>query len=129
MGKDLKIGVLLDFYGSLLHEKQRQVIDYYYNEDLSLSEIAELTGITRQGVRDSIKRGEAILIETEEKLRFQERFQKVSAQVAEIRQAAAEIEQLGHQLENPELQRQAKRLKQAASSIGRTGPEVLGGLQ
>lgn len=58
MEKDLSIAVLLDFYGDLLTEKQARAIDLYYNEDLSLAEIAEPLGISRQGVRDSIKRGE-----------------------------------------------------------------------
>ncbi len=56
--KDLEISVLLDYYGAMLTEKQREVADWYYNKDLSLAEIAEHTGITRQGVRDAIKRAE-----------------------------------------------------------------------
>ena len=56
MAKDLGITILLDFYGDMLTEKQRDFLGYYYNDDLSLSEIAENEGITRQGVRDSIKR-------------------------------------------------------------------------
>lgn len=70
MAKDLAIVPLFDLYGGMLTEKQRDVMDLYYNEDLSLSEIAEHEGITRQGVRDSIKRAEAVLLELEEKLRF-----------------------------------------------------------
>ena len=57
MPKDLSVSALLDFYGPFT-EKQRELFDLYYNEDLSLSEIAEHAGITRQGVRDLIKRGE-----------------------------------------------------------------------
>ena len=53
----LEMSLLFDFYGETLTEKQRELFDLYYNEDLSLSEIAEHAGITRQGVRDSIKRG------------------------------------------------------------------------
>ena len=52
----LEMSLLFDFYGETLTEKQRELFDLYYNEDLSLSEIAEHAGITRQGVRDSIKR-------------------------------------------------------------------------
>ena len=63
MAKDLKISFLLDFYGEMLTQKQREVIEYYYNDDLSLAEIADNEGITRQGVRDSIKRAEAQLLE------------------------------------------------------------------
>lgn len=67
MSKNLEISYLLDFYGEVLTEKQRDVMYQYYNEDLSLAEIAENFGITRQGVRDAIKRGEATLITLEEK--------------------------------------------------------------
>ena len=56
--KNLEISYLLDFYGDVLTEKQRDVMEQYYNDDLSLSEIADNFGITRQGVRDAIKRGE-----------------------------------------------------------------------
>lgn len=58
MAKDLNISALLDFYAPFLSEKQRSLLHHYYNEDLSLSEIAENEQITRQGVRDIIKRGE-----------------------------------------------------------------------
>lgn len=74
MGKNLDVAVLLDFYGDMLTEKQRDVIDLYYNQDLSLSEIAEHEGITRQGVRDSIKRGEVYLFELEDKLKVFENY-------------------------------------------------------
>ncbi len=50
MAKNLEISLLMDFYGEMLTEKQREVIDYYYNDDLSLGEIAANEGITRQGV-------------------------------------------------------------------------------
>ena len=70
LGKNLDVAVLLDFYGGMLTEKQRDVIDLYYNQDLSLSEIAEHESITRQGVRDSIKRGEVFLYELEDKLQM-----------------------------------------------------------
>ena len=70
MAKNLDVAVLLDFYGNMLTNKQRDAIDLYYNQDLSLSEIAENQKITRQGVRDSIKRGEVFLYELEEKLKM-----------------------------------------------------------
>ena len=66
MPKDMNISLLFDFYGEILTEKQQDVIDYYYNDDLSLAEISEQLGITRQGVRDSIKRAEATLLEMED---------------------------------------------------------------
>jgi predicted DNA-binding protein YlxM (UPF0122 family) len=66
--KDLKIGFLLDFYGDVLSERKRLVMGYYYNDDLSLGEIAEEIGISRQGVRELIKKAEDELSFLEEKL-------------------------------------------------------------
>lgn len=79
--KDLKISLLLDFYGGILTDKQLDALELYYNEDLSLAEIAQHTKITRQGVRDSIKRGEAILLEMEEKLGFYEKYHDIDDKV------------------------------------------------
>ena len=70
MEKKVEISMLWQIYGNLLTEKQYEYIDYYYNEDLSLSEIAENDNITRQAVRDIIKKGERKLFEYEEKLLF-----------------------------------------------------------
>lgn len=89
--KDLRVSVLLDYYSPMLTDKQRDVIDLYYNEDLSLSEIAEHEKITRQGVRDSIKRGEQTLYEMEEKFRLAERSDKYSALIKEIMKVAGDI--------------------------------------
>ena len=90
--KNLNISVLLDHYGAMLTEKQREVIDLYYNDDLSLAEIAEQEGITRQGVRDNIKRAEAQLIEKKEKLHSAARFKRMMETFEEIDQALAEME-------------------------------------
>lgn len=89
--KDLHFSVLLDYYSDMLTEKQRDVIDLYYNEDLSLSEIAEHENITRQGVRDSIKRGEQTMLELEEKFHLAERSQKYYDIIEEVGQLAADI--------------------------------------
>ena len=90
--KNLRISVLLDHYGAMLTDKQREVIDLYYNDDLSLAEIAEQEGITRQGVRDNIKRGEAQLLEMEEKLHAARRFERLAALVSEADETLAAIE-------------------------------------
>ena len=58
MDKNVKIGLLCDIYGELLTEKQQNVLDLYYNQNLSLAEVAEEVGITRQAVKDSISKGE-----------------------------------------------------------------------
>lgn len=87
--KNLKVALLLDYYAPLLTEKQRDVIDLYYNEDLSLAEIAEHENITRQGVRDSIKRGEQTLFELENALGLTEISAKL-LKIAERLETAAE---------------------------------------
>lgn len=94
MGKNLTMTVLLDFYGELLTEKQRQALVSYYDEDCSLSEIAENMDISRQGVRDFIKRGETQLAEFEEKLGMAARFAKISRAVDKIEDIAGENEKL-----------------------------------
>ena len=91
MAKNLEISLLFDFYGDMLTEKQRDVVELYYNDDLSLSEIAENEGITRQGVRDSIKRGEAVLLEMEERLGLAKRFRKMQDGIERIVQCAQDI--------------------------------------
>ena len=70
MFKDFFVSTLLDRYGLLLSEKQFRIMGAYYNLDLSLSEITENEGITRQGVSDFVKRTEAQLYEYEKKLGF-----------------------------------------------------------
>ncbi|MGN0453336.1 MAG: YlxM family DNA-binding protein [Ruminococcus sp.] len=74
MDKNIEISLLYDFYGQLLSDKQREAVSLYCNDDLSLSETAEIMGITRQGVRDLVKRSEAELFEFEEKLGLFRRF-------------------------------------------------------
>lgn len=66
--KNLAISDLLDTYSAVLSERHREVLDYYYNQDLSLAEIAEFVGISRQGVRDGIKKAEEELFFLEERL-------------------------------------------------------------
>jgi predicted DNA-binding protein YlxM (UPF0122 family) len=93
--KNLHITVLLDFYGEMLTEKQREVVELYYNEDLSLAEIAEHSGITRQGVRDSIKRAENQLLDCEEKLGLWARFLEIRRGLEEIAGIAGELRNWG----------------------------------
>ena len=73
MEKNVEISLLCQLYGKLLTEKQVEFIEDYYNNDLSLSEIAENHNITRQAVRDIIKKGEKKLFEYEEMLMFMKR--------------------------------------------------------
>lgn len=84
MEKHVEISMLCQIYGKLLTEKQYELINDYYNNDLSLSEIAENNNITRQAVRDIIKKGENKLFEYEEKLLFMNRMLKQEKQIQGI---------------------------------------------
>ena len=89
MAKDLEMGYLLDFYGEVLTQKQREMLRQYYNDDLSLSEIGENFGITRQGARDAIKHGETTLKELEEKVGFAARYRRVQQKLEQLEQLGA----------------------------------------
>jgi len=84
--------LLLDFYGELLTEKQREYMELYYSEDFSLAEIAGLGGVTRQGVRDALQRAEAALLEIEAKTGLLQRFSEVSKTAGEIQKTLRIIE-------------------------------------
>ena len=84
MEKKVEVSILCQIYGKLLTEKQYEFIDDYYNNDLSLSEIAENNNITRQAVRDVIKKGENKLFEFEEKLLIMKKMQKQEKQIQNI---------------------------------------------
>ena len=89
-----RMTMLFDFYGELLTERQKEFFDLYYNEDLSLSEIAENAGISRQGVRDVIVRAEAAMQEVEDKTGIIKRFEAQRPHLNAITEAAAEIQTL-----------------------------------
>ena len=92
MDKNVEVGILYGFYKNMLTAKQSECIDLYYNEDLSLSEISEHLGITRQGVRDNIKRAEHTLFETEARLGLMQRFLSIKNRLADIDDIIREIE-------------------------------------
>ena len=91
MAKDLDMVYLIDTYGAALTEKQRDMLELYYCDDLSLAEIAQNTGISRQGVRDSIKRGETAMLDLEERLGFSQRNRNLTEAFALIKSRAEEI--------------------------------------
>jgi predicted DNA-binding protein YlxM (UPF0122 family) len=86
--------LLFDFFGELLTEKQREYFDLHYNEDLSLQEIAELSGVSRQGVWDIVRRAETTLLETEEKTGLVRRFLDMRAEISKLRLSLSELERL-----------------------------------
>ena len=90
--KDLKIAYLLDFYGDVLTERKKEALDMYYNEDLSLAEIAAEIGISRQGARDIIKKSEEELIFFEEKLGLAKKLQGVSQKVNELKITSCRVD-------------------------------------
>ena len=98
--KNYHISLLLDFYGELLSERQQQIMDYYYGEDLSLSEVSALTNITRQGVRDALMRSEKLLTETEEKLGLVARFTSQKEDLSYIVRRLEEIKERGESVDD-----------------------------
>ena len=91
MSKNLEMSYLLDFYGEVLTDKQRDMMQQYFNMDLSLSEIADNFYITRQGVRDAIKRGEGILTQLEGQIGFATKYRDLIDGVDQIRSLAQNI--------------------------------------
>ena len=86
-----RMTMLYDFYGELLTARQREFFDLYYNEDLSLAEIAENAGISRQGVRDVIVRAEGLMQDVEDKTGIIRRFEAQRPHLDAIAEAAARI--------------------------------------
>ena len=86
MDKISEINMLLDFYGGLLTERQQYVMNCHYQEDLSLSEIAEELNVSRQAAYDIIKRSEKILKSYEKELGLMERFLAQKKRLTDIRQ-------------------------------------------
>ncbi|MBQ8848946.1 MAG: DNA-binding protein [Clostridia bacterium] len=101
--KNLNVGYLLDFYGELLPERKRAVLDMYYNEDYSLAEIADEIGISRQGVRNIIKKTESELFFYEEKLGLAKKLMTVEKYSASLCRYAEEHE-LPEHIKNEILQ-------------------------
>ena len=89
--KNLNIGFLLDFYGELLSDRKRTVMEMYYNEDFSLSEIAEQISISRQGVRDIIKKSEEELAFYEEKLGLAKKLKDAQSKADELCRVADDL--------------------------------------
>jgi predicted DNA-binding protein YlxM (UPF0122 family) len=104
--------MLYDFYGELLTDRQKEFFDLYYNEDLSLSEIAENAGISRQGVRDVIVRAEGQMQEIEDKTGLIRRFEQMRGHLDAIRSAVGEIKTINYR------QYEDARLTELADKIG-----------
>ena len=114
-----RMALLYDFYGDMLTDRQKEFYDLYYNEDLSLAEIAENYGITRQGVRDVIVRAEAILTELEDKTGLIRRFLAMRGQLEEIQKAAQAILDRSVRYDDGELEALAQRILDTAGALSR----------
>ena len=108
MEEKVKISMLCEFYGKLLTEKQYELINDYYNNDLSLSEIAENNNITRQAVRDIIKKGEKKLFEYEEKLKF---MQRTLDQEKKIEKALSKLLEVQKKYPNQQIEKALEDIK------------------
>lgn len=112
----MRRALYLDFYGSLLTEKQREIYDLYYQQDLSLGEISELRGVSREAVYDTLKRSEDALKSYESKLRLLEKYQfsreitKEIAQIIASLKKREEQEQIDRKLIKQDLGQVAKLL-------------------
>ena len=112
-----RMTMLFDFYGELLTDRQKEFFDLYYNEDLSLSEIAENEGISRQGVRDVIVRAEAILSDLEDKTGLIKRFLAMGKELAVLEQDAQAMLKRAEQYEDAELEQLAQRIAASAHKL------------
>ena len=113
-----RMTMLFDFYGEVLTERQKEFFDLYYNEDLSLAEIAENYGISRQGVRDVIVRAEAIMTELEDKTGLLKRFMQRKDKLTAIEEAAAAIGTINYrQYENDDLSRLVQIIAENAAAL------------
>ena len=118
MEKNIEVSLLLDFYGELLKPGVRQTIDLYYNDDLSLSEVAAQCGITRQGVRDVIVRAENAMQEIEDKTGIIKRFQSQRPLLDKITASAVKIKELNAlQYFDPQISELADRIADDAGTL------------
>ena len=114
MEKNVKISMLLQIYGKLLTEKQYELLDDYYNNDLSLSEIAENLGITRQAVRDNKSNGENKLFEYEEKLNIMKKTLELDEKIAIV---LSEITKLKTQSTDKEVAKVLNHIKEELNCL------------
>ena len=113
-----RMAMLFDFYGDVLTPRQKEFYDLYYNEDLSLAEIAENNGITRQGVRDVIVRAEGVMQEVEDKTGLIRRFEQFRGHLDAIRSAAEDIRTLNYrQYEDSRLTELADKITAEVSAL------------
>ena len=109
MDKVYETSLLLDFYGQLLTDRQYEILDLHYNNDYTLSEIAEQLNISRQGVFDNEKRGRALLNEYENKLGLLSKFSQQKQKAEQVQKLFEKIEINGLSQHNKEIVENVKR--------------------
>ena len=109
--KNLEINYLLDFYGEVLTERKRSILELYYNDDYSLSEIADDIGISRQGVREIIKKSEEELLYLEEKLGLFKKFKSFQKSADEL------IDVIEHSDISPEIKQKIYSFADSVRSV------------
>lgn len=115
-----RMAMLFDFYGDLLTQRQKEFYDLYYNDDLSLAEIAENYGITRQGVRDNIVRAERALEEIEEKTGLIRRYHRTRTTLTALQDICNSLQNANKtRLHDRETEALCLRLQEAIDDLGR----------
>ena len=114
MDKKIEISILCQIYGKLLTEKQYQLIDDYYNRDLSLSELAENSNITRQAARDNIKKGEKNLFEYEAALGL---MKQTLANEKKIKDIVSDISKLKEECTDKNVKKELDNIKKRIQEL------------
>jgi hypothetical protein len=114
MEKNVEISMLCQVYGKVLTEKQYELLNDYYNNDLSLSEIAENNNITRQAVRDIIKKSENKLYELEEQVSAMKKMLENQKAIKSIQNELAKIDKTA---ENKEIHKAVENIKNQLKTI------------
>lgn len=112
-----RMSMLFDFYGDTLTARQKEFFDLYHNEDLSLGEIAENHGITRQGVRDVIMRAETALDEMEDKIGAVRRFHSIQEKISQIQLHVEEIVRLNRHYHDNDLAQHAQSILSTVQAL------------
>jgi len=108
--KNFIYSILYDYYSNLLKDNQANIIDLYYNQDYSLSEIAEEMNISRQGVHDALKRAEKSLIEYEDKIKLHYKYDRYYKSAEKIIELSSDIKDEKYRYIIEKIQKEASKI-------------------
>lgn len=117
MKKEIKVSQLLDVYGKVLKPNHFDALDYYYNQDLSLSEISEILKMTRQGIWDLIKRSEMYLFDLELKLGFLNKYNYLKDNLSKIKKSSEKIIKLNFPGDVSDIKTEALKIKNISENL------------